>query len=253
VTKWQMVARLIGVLRLVGVLATFLAAPGHAQGEVAPFFPPTVTLPPEMRLNGAAQFHDGKLRLTPSLPNQRGAAWAKNKIWVADGFTYRFKFQITNRDAVYGGADGFAFVIQNADLLALGDDSLGGSGLGYNGIPNSVAIEFDTWRSTDLGDPNGNHISVHSAGTGLNSADERYSWARNTVPLPDLKDGAVHSVTIDYKPPFLRTFMDEIRDPVVTVEIDLSQVLLLDGKRAWVGFTASTGVGAETHDLLRWF
>ena len=68
------------------------------------------------------------------------------------------------------GADGFTFVIQNSDSSLFGgggSSALGstGGGLGYAGIPNSLAVEFDTWFNPVLGDPNGNHISVHTAGT----------------------------------------------------------------------------------------
>lgn len=39
------------------------------------------------------------------------------------------------------GGSGFAFVLQAAGASAVGR---AGSGLGYDGIPNSLAIEFDT-------------------------------------------------------------------------------------------------------------
>jgi len=40
------------------------------------------------------------------------------------------------------GGDGFAFVVQNQAPTALGEQ---GMQLGYGGIQNSLAIEFDTW------------------------------------------------------------------------------------------------------------
>jgi len=46
----------------------------------------------------------------------------------------------------------------------------GGGGLGYNGMPNSVAVEFDTWLNNGTGDPyndpSQSHIGVHTNGTG---------------------------------------------------------------------------------------
>lgn len=49
--------------------------------------------------------------------------------------------------ATHGG-DGFAFVLQRDPngTAALG---AGGRGLGYEGIANSVAVEFDTWFNPD--------------------------------------------------------------------------------------------------------
>ncbi len=49
-----------------------------------------------------------------------------------------------------------------------------------NAIPNSLAIELDTYQNTNYGDPNGNHIAVQSCGPNNastltpNSADHDY-------------------------------------------------------------------------------
>jgi len=40
------------------------------------------------------------------------------------------------------GGSGFAFVMQSAGSMARGGS---GSGLGYQGIQNAIAIEFDSW------------------------------------------------------------------------------------------------------------
>ena len=44
------------------------------------------------------------------------------------------------------GADGFAFVLQNDRRFALGE---GGMSLGYGGIANSLAVEFDTYYNPE--------------------------------------------------------------------------------------------------------
>lgn len=124
---------------------------------------------PLQLVDDAEQLED-RLRLTPSVIGKRGAAWTVSKQAVRDGFVSVFRFQIT--DLVYGGADGFAFVVQNWDGLALIG---GGGGLGYTGMAHALAVEFDTWWNPasnfgdpdSVGDPNDNHVSVH-------------------VPLPDL-------------------------------------------------------------------
>jgi hypothetical protein len=38
----------------------------------------------------------------------------------------------------------------------------GGAGLGYTGIANSLAVEFDTYFNSELLEPYENHIAVHS-------------------------------------------------------------------------------------------
>lgn len=55
------------------------------------------------------------------------------------------------------GADGLAFVIQGVSPVSLGNS---GSGLGYEGIANSLAVEIDTFHNFDQMDYYENHISI---------------------------------------------------------------------------------------------
>ena len=71
-----------------------------------------------IELVGAASVVDGStLRLTPAKNGQVGAVWFKQKQNVAKGFEFIFNFKITQ-----SGADGFAFVIQNDNEKAIGED-----------------------------------------------------------------------------------------------------------------------------------
>ena len=51
-------------------------------------------------------------------------------------------------------------------LSALGG---GAGGIGYNGMLNSLVVEFDTWQNNGTNDPwndpSKSHISVHTNGT----------------------------------------------------------------------------------------
>jgi hypothetical protein len=228
-----------------------------------------------LTLNGGAKGADagGKkvLRVTPAQENQAGSVFFTEKVALKDGFEATFGFQITGMTD--GDADGLAFVIQNSGPKALGSE---GSGLGYGvsaddeeGIPRSLAIEFDTFNLKDLapdqddgfGDPNGNHISVHSRGAEPNHVDEAYSLGKATEGLPNLKDGKPHTVKVSYLPGSLKVYVDSMEKPVLTVMLKLdsfsgkefrdASVLDAEGK-AWVGFTAGTGSLTENHDILNW-
>jgi peptide-N4-(N-acetyl-beta-glucosaminyl)asparagine amidase len=189
------------------------------------------------------------VQLTADAPGQTGAAWLPAKQQVQDGFTATFAWQINRARAV--GGDGFAFVIQNTSAMALGE---GGSGMGYSGIANSLAVEFDTTQNTPeewggtQGDPNANHLSVQSRGTMPNSADPTYSLG-TTSTIPALADGAIHQAQITYTPGTLTIFLDDFTTPVLTIPVDLATTLELSDGQAWVGFTAATGSRSQVHAI----
>ena len=125
------------------------------------------------------------LRLTGSHSQLSGAAWYPRQMNVREGFDTTFTFRISNpsqhcqfMDDVYThcrsrGGDGFAFVVQNYDQVALGK---GGMEMSYGGIRNSIAVEFDTKFNYENIDPYENHISVHTRGWREdNSANHSYS------------------------------------------------------------------------------
>jgi len=113
------------------------------------------------------------LRLTGSHARASGAAWYPRPLNLREGFETRFTLRAANpsvRCAVMDdththcrarGADGFAFVLQGNSPSELG---AGGRELGYGGITNSLAVEFDTWYNPEQLEPFENHIAVHTRG-----------------------------------------------------------------------------------------
>ena len=61
-----------------------------------------------------------------------------------------------------------------------------------------------------------------------------------------------HVARIRYVPGSLTVFLDNLTDPVLTVPVELSSALDLDGGRAWVGFTAARFIGGSPCDILSW-
>jgi len=214
----------------------------------------------ELRLRGSARQADGYIRLTPSERIQSGSVWVADKQNVAKGFSTIFQFRITEPGDVFPddvtkdtGGDGFAFVIQNAGPNALGAP---GGCIGYAGISNSLAVEFDTWDNDASGhrfvrDVGENHIGVHTMGTEANSEWESYSLGV-TPNVPEMTDGDTHTVKIEYVPGNLAVYMDDMEAPILAVQIFLDEVLELDKGTAWVGFTSATWDAFENHDILNW-
>ena len=54
-----------------------------------------------------------------------------------------------------------------------------GGYLGYQGIANSIAIEFDTFMNA--WDPNDNHVAIQSSGPASNSSDHTVSSTLSVV------------------------------------------------------------------------
>jgi hypothetical protein len=182
--------------------------------------------------------------------NQTSAAWLPAKQTVGNGFTTQFTFQISSTgDPV---ADGFAFVIQNsaAGTGALGATGMGGF-LGYEGLTNSIAIEFDTYQND--WDTNNNHVAVQSNGTGPNTANHNTSAIHqvNNSLATTLADGNVHTVKITYDGATLLVFLDGTQ--VLSEAVSLSGIGVVDaGGNAVVGFTAATGSDSELTQILFW-
>ncbi|MBZ5722427.1 MAG: putative Ig domain-containing protein [Acidobacteriia bacterium] len=228
-----------------------------------------------LKLNGAAAQatnanNQKVLRLTPDKKTHvSGSAWfATSQQSVTSGFTTSFTFQITHASSQ---ADGLAFVIQNSTGNGFGTSARGGSGgaIGYgvpdpgdNGvaIPDSLAVEFDTFDNTAW-DPNNNHVAVQSCGTGSNTQNHN-AICMNGNPANlginsnlgaiSLFDGTVHTAVVDYDPGTLRVFIDDLGVPVLVINTDLSTLLSLNNGTAWVGFTGATGALTENNDILTW-
>jgi glucose/arabinose dehydrogenase len=241
-------------LRHLGAAASFICC--LATSALADFnlanFPNTNGL----TLAGNAAVTNSLLRLTPSTGNQAGSAYYTAQQSVAGGFSTTFTFRISQQSG--GGADGFAFLIQTASA-----NSLGGNGcrIGYHEVTNSLAVEFDTHQTGscvagDVNDINDNHISIHTLGAAPNSVSEAASIG-SAAGIPNMSDGAVHTVKIEYTPPVgggpgaMMVYLDDLTTPRITAPVDLSTIGLNSG-RAWVGFTAATGGAAERHDILSW-
>ncbi|KAE9106725.1 hypothetical protein PF005_g12908 [Phytophthora fragariae] len=199
-----------------------------------------------------------------TFPSEAGAAWYPRQMNVREGFSTNFSFRAANPSTE----------------LALGS---GGMALGYGGLQNALAVEFDTWFNPELLDVYENHISVHVSGNGgVVQPNHTYSLG-STSNLPDLTEDT-HTVRIVYKPNLdermlfdeaftastlagnffssgawrsgiglLAIYLDDMNSPALTVPLRIENTLELFHGRAWVGFTGATGANAwQTLDILSW-
>lgn len=230
-----------------GIVAAALFALMAMQPAVAraDFNYPNFSSVAGLTLNGDAAQSGSVLVVAPNLEGQAGSAWRTTaKAHLSAGFDTTFTFRMAT-----DGADGMAFVIQDDATTALGS---GGSGLGFEGIPRSLAVEIDTFGFFPESD---NHVSVQTRGALENDYQDAYSLAQYNV-AQDLNDGSTHSITIRYRPGFLLVFLDGGNAPIINLSLDLTNINgdnILDGSGdAWVGFTAGTGGVFQAHEVHNW-
>ncbi|MCX7880197.1 MAG: T9SS type A sorting domain-containing protein [Ignavibacteria bacterium] len=225
--------------------------------------------PLKLNFVGNANKVEKYIQLTPPAVNRAGAVWYRDLVPVVSGFKTEFSFRVREgsnnncEDGSTPGADGLAFVVQNFMPVAVGNY---GGGIGYSGLPNSVAIEFDLFSNDsnqieNFFDPNGNHIAVQSNGRSENSPKHQpqFTLGMNTKIIVLKTDGTPYFAKIIYDEPkkVLEIFLDttkNFKSPALTLtNFDLSKLIGLErGYRAYVGFTSATGCAYQSHELLSW-
>jgi hypothetical protein len=189
-----------------------------------------------LSLNGTAKVTNGLLQLTDGKQSERASAYFATRV-PTTAFDTVFTFQLV--DAV---SDGFTFIIQGVGPQALG---VGGGGLGYQGIGNSIALKFDLHNNAGEG--------PDSTGLYLNGEPPTYP----AIPLAgygiDLHSGHVFAMHLHYEDA-MTTFQltDTLTGAVWSVEAPGDAAEFLGSNTAYFGFTAGTGGGTATQNILTW-
>jgi hypothetical protein len=229
----------LGVIAIVAVVS-FMVFSSFANAATVSFAGNS------MEANGDAAMAGSVLRLTPNSGGQVGSAFINTPFgFNADSsFSTSFQFRISSGDGS-GGADGLAFILQNAPA---GMDALAGGGenIGYGtGITNSLAVEFDTYQNGF--DPNSNHIGVDTNGN-------MTSLTTYNSP-PDLNSGSLLYAWVDYDGTtdllevYINTTNSKPGSPVISQVVDIYSLV---GSQVYVGFSAGSGLYYNIHDIEAW-
>jgi len=206
-----------------------------------------------LTLNGNAAQVGNVLRVTPAAFDRAGSAFSTSPIALGStaSFSTFFSFRFTNAGGSCDGlttcgADGLVFVVQTVSNNVGGI----GGGIGYQGIANSVGIEFDTWNNGGIDDNSSNHIGIDVGG----SVDSL--GAVTEITEADMNNGDIWNAWIDYNG---ATTLLEVRltrsatrptSAILSLNRDLSADL--GSNSAFVGFTSGTGSAFANHDVLSW-
>ncbi|XP_057815951.1 L-type lectin-domain containing receptor kinase VIII.1 [Cryptomeria japonica] len=194
--------------------------------------------------------------LNHNLSFQAGKALYSSPIRMMDpdtdipaSFHTTFSFQI---DSNSGSSSGLAFVI-------VPDEVTVGRPGGWLGMLNdacdekykALAVEFDTFKNEEFGDPNDNHIGIN-----LGSIVSNVTIDAGVAGI-FFRDGSNVRAWIDYDGVNQRIELSLARDdgspmpskPLYSAGLDLSNYL---NEYMFVGFSASTGHAAQIHKILSW-
>lgn len=208
-------------------------------------------------LNASATLPQGgnvkRLRITPDIGGQVGAAWFRYKQPLAAGFETTFGFQFTTAQQ-NDGADGMAFCIHND---ARKTEAIPPSMHEFGMPANALNICFDSYLNT--GEASAARLLVRSGSTTLSTVNLSTITGLNlftTTQGVDLTDsartGSPFRVRVAYVPGDLDIWINDIQ-VVNTLAVDLGTIGALDGSgKGYVGFTARTGGSFEAHDVTSW-
>lgn len=192
-----------------------------------------------LHVNGDASISGSTVELTQLAGSQAGSAYLPNAINLSTLTSFSAAFSFIAGLGNTSGADGLTFMIQNA---AAGVNALGatGGGLGYGGISNSVAIEFDTFLNG--GDIDGNHI-------GFNTNGSLTSQMASSLPF-SLESGNPIFAWVEYQNDVFDFFVSDVNVRPGVANLSVGFDLDTLGSEAFFGFSAGTGSRTSPHTIL---
>jgi Legume lectin domain/PEP-CTERM motif len=258
--------RLCAVRRFIlpACLLAFCLAPSRADQFTYPGFSSTAGLTFVGSAGTAVTLDGTVLRLTPAQAGQAGAAYHTSPFMLgaSDTFSTTFQFRFTNAGGI-DPADGITFVLA-ASPTGLGS---GGGALGYGGVPNSVAIEFDTYNNASIDNFSSNHVGIDTGGAlndmGLANVYSNGSCgftngfpAQNPNTVPGcMSNGNLWTVNVSYDGSKLSVSLKdsaELSPFIAFNSFPINIASALGTNNAFVGFTAGTGSGFENQDIINW-
>lgn len=188
--------------------------------------------------------------LTKAVNWQAGSIWSKDYIDLNNNFTFEGQIYLGSKDG--NGADGIAFVLQPY-CTGLG---LAGAGLGYGGIENSFAIEFDNLSNRELHEPVEDHIAFSLDG------EVDYNKQQTKATTTNLEDNKYHAFKISWDALSKKISLELHADATIgsakianlTNENPLDLASKFNNGLVYWGFTSSTGNLNNLHKvkLTRW-
>lgn len=197
-------------------------------------------------VGSATQTSASCFTLTPDQDGQTGAVWYTQRVDISKPFDVYGRIYLGTRNI--GGGDGMAFVLQQVSTNV----GSSGGGLGYAGLAPSLALEFDTHRNQEFGDPGPDHMAIMSQGFVQHNGANNLEGPVTILPrrfgiAPVLTDGAFHDIRVSWNPATqtMLAYVDcNLRLRYVG---DIVNDVFGGDPTVFWGFTASTGSASNEH------
>lgn len=186
----------------------------------------------------AVQVSELCYRLTRDVDFQVGGMFQRQKVNLDNDFLISVRMNFGMETSSNSGADGIAFVMLT-DTLNL--SSIAGGSLGYEGIAESLVVEFDTYQNTENNDPPFDHIALIINATPVHN--------NNTIAGPfmangvtnNIEDGNFHNVVFSWDVKLQEFAVYFNCRKVLGYVGPLALPFFKGNKEVYWGFTASTG------------
>ncbi|WP_255350059.1 L-type lectin-domain containing protein, partial [Mangrovimonas sp. TPBH4] len=193
----------------------------------------------------AVSLGDNCYRITENTTQQSGSVWYNNVIDLNTDFEIIFDANFGSNDA--NGADGMAFVMKTTATAEIG---LSGGGVGYEGITQSLIVEFDTWTNGNRADITADHMALMKNGsTYHNSANNLAGPIQASETSINIEDGNYHEVKVAWDATaqnFTVTFDCSER---IAYSADIINTIFNGTSEVYFGFAGSTGAAYNLQQL----
>lgn len=231
---------------------------------------PSATVSNDLTFGGSATAAGETIQLTDNVNNQVGSVFTSTARPITSdgvsrlisagstkisGFTASFEFTVPEDGQTDPPAEGFAFVIQRNSPKSIGT---GGSGLGYEGMPNSLAVKFDFIEG------GGADFKINQTGIYADGQMDDFGIDTNF----DFTNGDTYRVELEYNDGLDRlqmrvtdveasdsttyNFSQVLRGDGVLIPLDIDDNVLF-GTSAFFGFVGSTGEEFNSEQLIKNF
>lgn len=258
---------------LIGAKDCFISIFGASQPSCIPLMDSEVGFTNLNLKTNRTISDDSYVHLTDFISYDNGYMFSKKQVNVSYGFVSNFSFTVSDgvvkiehsdlksnelqSDNSLPGADGIAFII--AGLIPNKEGESGG-GIGYDGMPNAIAIELDLYKNDENNDPNGNHLAVQIPNNFILSAVHNKT---NTVIMKDsvltiVPDSSTnYYCRVEYINNSLKIYLDTTENynqPVAELDnfIISDHILMENDNIGYLGLTSSTGRSVEVHTITHW-